>query len=133
MGVGTEVGVKTNLWFDPFPGFGERLAHSMRGSRNLQSLRQRLLIDIQSEARVVCQNGTLVAQLRGRPIAPQPPFPPPYPLHTPSTSPPKQRGDTVGVWRGYGGPQCAILAQFGVSRTLESRWKQREFRGSDLV
>src|ERR1039458_7181792 len=95
---------------------GQKRAEGPRYQRNRRRkrqgyFRQRLLIDNESEKGVVCQNGTVMAYWRAPSIAPQSPLspsvPPPYPTRY---------------------PKCAILAQFGMSKALESRsgagWEQ---------
>ena len=50
-------------------------------------------------------------------------FPPPCPHRIPSQPPPYP----------FPGLKCAILAQFGVVRSLESRWGVQGFKGSHLA
>jgi hypothetical protein len=66
---------------------------------------QRLLIDNGSEDGVVCQNGTLEGPLCDT-------VTPPFPHRIPTVPPPYPKSD----------PECAILAQFGVSEALQSWW-----------
>ena len=52
-----------------------------------------------------------------------PTFPPPCPHRIPPAPPPYP----------FRGLKCAILAQFGMARTLESRWGVQGFKGSHLA
>jgi hypothetical protein len=65
----------------------------------------------------VCQNDTPEGSLVDSGALPfphlSPSIPPPFPLYSPSIVPPYRAGDL----------KCAILAQSGVSKTLERWWK----------
>ena len=95
-------------------GVGQAGAGLTRAEKGL--LGYRLLIDNGSEDGVVCQNGTLQRPLRNTVTPPYPhltpTLPPPYPHRIPTVPPPYRKSD----------PECAILAQFGVSEALQSWW-----------
>ena len=72
-----------------------------------------MLIDIEDEEARVCQNGTLEAALDD-------PAGPPFPLRLPTIVPPNGNRDL----------KCAILAQLGVLKSLESGWEAGGERGA---